>query len=61
MKNQVFAWFQSTPSQILTIYKCGPNNFTVEKLGRGQVIQGIKISIIYNGTDRNHLTSHWMQ
>ena len=46
MKNQVFAWFQSTPSQILIIYEGGPNNLTVEKLGRGQVIQGIKMSII---------------
>ena len=61
MKNYVFAWFQSTPSQILIIYKGGPNNFTVEKLGRGQLIQGIKMSSIKNGTDRNHLTSDWMQ
>lgn len=53
MKTRIHALSQKTFNKIRINLQRGKNNFTVEKPGRHDLNQAIRVNIIINGTNEN--------
>ena len=60
IRNGIFAQFQISPHKVLTNYKGENINFTVEVPCRHTLIEVIKVIIISNETNRNHVLPNRM-